>query len=57
MTNQPWHKSTYSDGAHNCVEISEGGVTRLRDSQHRELGHLEAEPSEWSAFLRVVASV
>lgn len=52
-----WHKSSYSDGrGGNCVEVAEGATTRLRDTQNRELGHLEAESAEWSAFLKVVAS-
>lgn len=31
-----WHKSTYSDGGGgNCVEVAEGPVTGIRDTQNR----------------------
>ncbi|MEV2276836.1 DUF397 domain-containing protein [Nocardiopsis sp. NPDC049922] len=47
-----WHKSTYSDGTGgNCVEVSEGVHTAVRDSQYRELGHLEVPAAEWAALL------
>ncbi|WP_431887873.1 DUF397 domain-containing protein [Nocardiopsis alba] len=47
-----WHKSTYSDGrGGNCVEVSEGPTTRLRDTQHRALAELNLPAREWSAFL------
>ncbi|WP_017621942.1 DUF397 domain-containing protein [Nocardiopsis chromatogenes] len=47
-----WHKSTYSH-AHggNCVEVSKGLRTAVRDTQHRHLGHLEFPTGEWQAFL------
>ncbi|GHC72386.1 hypothetical protein GCM10007079_05560 [Nocardiopsis terrae] len=47
-----WHKSTYSAGANNCVEVAEGLVTAVRDTRHRELGALFFSGSEWEAFLR-----
>ncbi|WP_116246860.1 DUF397 domain-containing protein [Nocardiopsis sp. FIRDI 009] len=53
-TNLPWHKSSYSDGAHNCVEVAEGPVTGIRDTQHRELGHLDVSAHEWAALLTSV---
>ncbi|WP_150252521.1 DUF397 domain-containing protein [Nocardiopsis deserti] len=50
-----WHKSSYSDGTGgNCVEVCEGVVTGIRDTQHRELGHLSAEACEWTALLAAV---
>lgn len=52
-----WHKSSYSNanGGH-CVEVAEGTVTRVRDTQNRELGHLAFGAAEWSALLGTVAS-
>jgi hypothetical protein len=50
-----WHKSSYSDGrGGNCVEVAEGPVTGIRDTQNRELGYLSAEASEWAALLAAV---
>ncbi|MFV2197045.1 DUF397 domain-containing protein [Nocardiopsis sp. LOL_012] len=54
MANLPWHKSTYSDGAHNCVEVAEGPVTGVRDTRNRELGHLDVPAREWAALLASV---
>lgn len=50
-----WHKASYSQGASNCVEVAEGAVTGVRDTQHREAGHLEFTPSEWGAALKALA--
>ncbi|MFD7368865.1 DUF397 domain-containing protein [Nocardiopsis alba] len=46
-----WHKSSYSNAAENCVEVTEGAETLVRDTQNRELGHLGFEAKEWSALL------
>ena len=46
-----WHKSSYSDGATNCVEVSEGVKTLMRDTQHRDHGHLTVPAREWIALL------
>ncbi|QBI56589.1 DUF397 domain-containing protein [Streptomonospora litoralis] len=47
-----WHKSSYSSGgADNCVEVAAGAQTLMRDTQHREHGHLSFPSAEWSAFL------
>jgi hypothetical protein len=52
-----WHKSSYSGGdGGNCVEVAEGPVTGIRDTQHRELGHLSAPAPEWAALLAAVRS-
>ncbi|MFE9242329.1 DUF397 domain-containing protein [Nocardiopsis sp. NPDC006938] len=52
-----WHKSSYSDGGGgNCVEVAEGSVTYIRDTRYRELGHLEAQTAEWTAFLKAAIS-
>ncbi len=51
-TRRRWHKSSYS-GAQGgeCVEVAEGSTTAMRDTQYRQLGHLEFPSSEWQAFL------
>ncbi|WP_431887466.1 DUF397 domain-containing protein [Nocardiopsis alba] len=46
-----WHKSTYSSGGQNCVEVAEGATTHLRDTQNRALAELNLPAREWSAFL------
>ncbi|QVQ50587.1 DUF397 domain-containing protein [Spiractinospora alimapuensis] len=47
-----WHKSSYSAGSQNCVEVREHpGGADVRDTQHPDLGHLSFTASEWSAFL------
>ncbi|MDE3724741.1 DUF397 domain-containing protein [Nocardiopsis sp. N85] len=47
-----WHKSSFS-GANspNCVEVAEGAMTAVRDTQNRELGHLEFVAGEWNALV------
>lgn len=51
-----WHKSSYSNSTGGeCVEVAETSRTVLvRDTQHRELGHLDFAPDAWSAFLHTV---
>ncbi|MFE1079891.1 DUF397 domain-containing protein [Nocardiopsis alba] len=52
MTSEtPWHKSSYSNAAENCVEISEGPTTGVRDTRHRDLAELSVPASEWTALL------
>ncbi|MEU0490525.1 DUF397 domain-containing protein [Nocardiopsis sp. NPDC006139] len=51
---EQWHKSSYSSGAQNCVEVREGESTLVRDTQNRELGHLGFAAGEWTALLRVL---
>lgn len=49
-----WHKSTFSSGGDNCVEVAFAGdgSVGVRDSKQRGLGPvLEFTPSEWDAFL------
>ncbi|MEU0238069.1 DUF397 domain-containing protein [Nocardiopsis sp. NPDC006198] len=50
----PWHKSTYSGDGSACVEVSEGATVLMRDTQHRELGHLEYPATAWTALLQHV---
>ncbi|GAB2511353.1 DUF397 domain-containing protein [Nocardiopsis aegyptia] len=54
MTKVDWHKSSYSDGAHNCVEVAEGRVTGVRDTQYRDRGPLDVPAGEWAALLASV---
>jgi hypothetical protein len=55
--NSFWHKSKYSSGGQNCVEARESAEgAEIRDTQHRELGHLSAPAPEWAALLAAVRS-
>ncbi|MDA0567362.1 DUF397 domain-containing protein [Streptomonospora sp. S1-112] len=50
-----WHKSSYSgNNEPNCVEVAEGSLTLVRDTQHRHLGALPFPATEWDAFLQAV---
>ncbi|MEU0242280.1 DUF397 domain-containing protein [Nocardiopsis sp. NPDC006198] len=51
---EKWHKSSYSAGGGNCVEVAEGLVTGIRDTQNRELGHLDVPATEWTALMNAV---
>ena len=53
-----WRKSSYSnDTGGNCVEVAETpDSVLLRDTQHRELGHLDFTPETWAVFLANVKS-
>ncbi|WP_312885626.1 DUF397 domain-containing protein [Lipingzhangella halophila] len=54
----PWHTSSYSTGGDaNCVEYrTENGHERVlvRDTQHRQLGHLDFGAATWAHFLSAV---
>ncbi|MEE2054807.1 DUF397 domain-containing protein [Nocardiopsis tropica] len=47
-----FRKSSYSSGAHNCVEVAswETGAA-VRDTQNRDQGTLTFDSAEWHAFL------
>lgn len=51
-----FRKSSYSSGkGEDCVEVAnmhKGAA--VRDSQHRQAGHLAFPTTEWTAFLRSV---
>lgn len=52
MQSHEWHKSSYSGATtENCVEVAEGPVTAVRDTQYREAGFLEFPGGEWSALV------
>ena len=48
-----WHKSSYSNSTGGeCVEVAETPrAVLVRDTQHRELRHLDFTPGAWAAFL------
>ncbi|MFB8766804.1 DUF397 domain-containing protein [Nocardiopsis alba] len=47
-----WHKSSYSNAeGGQCVEVSEGRTTNVRDTRNRSLSELSMPASEWSALL------
>jgi hypothetical protein len=47
----PWHKSSCSNEAGTCVEVSEGLVTGIRDNQNPHLEPLDFTPGAWAHFL------
>jgi hypothetical protein len=51
-----WRKSSYSSShGQNCVEVGDlPGAAAVRDTQHREAGHLTFAAGEWSALLGTV---
>ncbi len=51
-----FHKSSYSTSGANCVEVSGGRDTLVRDTQNRELGHLSFDRREWTSLLSLLAS-
>ncbi|MGQ4272240.1 DUF397 domain-containing protein [Nocardiopsis changdeensis] len=55
MNENTWHKSSYSGAQGDCVEVSEGSITAVRDTRHRELGHLEFAAAEWVAVVGALA--
>ena len=47
-----FRKSTYSGRGDNCVEVADApGFSAVRDTQHREHGHLVFPAAEWKALL------
>ena len=48
---RPWHKASYSGGSGSCVEVAEGHTTGIRDTQNRDLGHLDFPATEWTALV------
>lgn len=49
-----WHKSSYSTNGGDCVEVAEGRKVLVRDTQHRELGHLSFQGAEWANLLNTL---
>lgn len=50
-TTTHWHKSSYSNEAGTCVEVSEGPSTLVRDNQHSHLDVLGFPTRAWADFL------
>ncbi|MGW5877022.1 DUF397 domain-containing protein [Nocardiopsis terrae] len=46
-----WHVSSYTGGQGNCVEVAEGQRVLVRDTKHREHGHLAFQSTEWANLL------
>ncbi|MGW9349307.1 protein of unknown function [Nocardiopsis flavescens] len=46
-----WHKSSYSNDAAHCVEVSEGPSTLVRDTRNRTAAILAFPASEWIALV------
>lgn len=48
-----FRKSSYSGGGHeNCVEVADTpDGSAVRDTQHREAGHLAFDRAEWAALV------
>ncbi|WP_285729711.1 DUF397 domain-containing protein [Nocardiopsis sp. ATB16-24] len=51
-----WRKSSYSSShGQNCVEVADlPNGAAVRDTQHRESGHLTFPGAEWSALLGTI---
>ena len=49
-----WHKSSHSTNGGECVEVAEGPRILVRDTQHREQGHLTFDPNEWAGLLNTL---
>lgn len=47
-----WHKSTHSPNGSDCVEAREHeSGADVRDTKHREAGHLSFPIAEWAALV------
>jgi len=50
-----WHKSSYSGGTNECVEVREHTAgADVRDTQNRGKGQLSFTGPEWSAFIETL---
>lgn len=48
-----WHKSSHSPNGSDCVEVRERAhAADVRDTRHRDAGHLSFPLAEWGAFLQ-----
>ncbi|MCP9209239.1 DUF397 domain-containing protein [Streptomyces cucumeris] len=58
LSTAPWRKSSFSDGANGCVEITDlpGGGVALRDSKNPDFPALRYTAAEWDAFRKGVLS-
>lgn len=47
-----WHKSSRSGTESNCVEVAAtADGAAVRDSKHRDAGHVTVDSNQWHAFL------
>lgn len=53
LSRAQWHKSSYSNGQANCVEVTTNlpGVMAVRDSKNPDGGVLRVSREDWRAFL------
>ncbi len=53
-TGAVWHKSSYSNGQANCVEVARNlpGIVAVRDSKDPDGRVLTVSGEEWAAFVR-----
>jgi hypothetical protein len=54
VSDREFHKSSYSTSGGNCVEVSEGLDTLVRDTQNRDKGTVSVPASEWISLLSLV---
>jgi hypothetical protein len=55
LTGAQWRKSSRSGAGNDCVELVVARIgAAVRDSKHREAGHLAFENTGWDAFMGVV---
>jgi hypothetical protein len=56
LSTATWHKSSYSQGGDNCLEVADGHPTLVpvRDSKHPHGPKLIFRASAWSAFVNAV---
>jgi hypothetical protein len=51
LSNARWHKSSYSDGQANCVEVAAAGRVAVRDSKSPDETTLTLTPDAWRLFI------
>ncbi|MFC3997711.1 DUF397 domain-containing protein [Nocardiopsis sediminis] len=55
--NREFHTSSYSHSGGECVEVSEGAKTLVRDTRNREHATLAFPAAEWRALLADIDSL
>ncbi|GGY85734.1 hypothetical protein GCM10010300_32220 [Streptomyces olivaceoviridis] len=56
--NPNWRTSSYTK-SDSCVEVADNDPSRVmvRDTKHREFGHLSLNPASWSRFIEAAKQV
>ena len=54
LINAMWHKSSYSGGNNNCIEVAVTERVGIRDTKDRSAGYLVTTPGAWLAFINKV---